>query len=101
MAGRARRKLAVSGFVLALVGLQAWAVVGRFDDWPFAANAMFSYARAPPEPVYDLQVLRYDDHGDAQVVDPVHELKATSRLEFRRMFFSRWYGSTDPDFAQR
>ena len=95
------RKLAVSGFVLALVGLQALAVAGRFDDWPFAANAMFSYRRSASEPVYDLEVRRYDSSGAVHVVDPVHDLKAPSKLEFRRMFFSRWYGSSDPDFPQR
>jgi len=102
MAGRAAwRKLAVTSFVLALVGLQVAAVAGRFDDWPFAANAMFSYHRTASEPVYDLQVLRYDDRGVVHVVDPVRDLKVPSRLEFRRMFFSRWYGSTAAEFPQR
>ena len=95
------RKAAVSSFVLALIGLQAWAVVGRFDDWPFAANAMFSYSRTPDEPVYSLSLLRFDRNDAAHIIDPVRDLDAPSDLEFGRMFFGRWYRSTDPGFAQR
>ena len=32
-------------FILAIIGLQAWAVVDYRDDWPFASNSMFSFGR--------------------------------------------------------
>jgi hypothetical protein len=87
-------------FILAIIGLQAWAVVDYRDDWPFASNSMFSFGREPDGHVYDLQ-LTVEVDGRWRRLAPADDLGAEDDESFRRLFFTRWYGSTDPDYPQR
>ena len=86
--------------VLALIGLQVWAMVGYHDDWPFAANAMFAFPRDASEPTYELRT-DVEVDGRWRTLDPVADLGINNPENFRRMFFSVYYGSTDGDFPQR
>jgi len=86
--------------MVVLVGLQLWAIVEHRDDWPFASNSMFSFARRPNEAVYDLDV-RLEVEGRWRALDPVGDLGFPNAEGFPRVFFSKWYGSTDPTFPQR
>jgi hypothetical protein len=86
--------------VLVLVGLQVWAMAGYRDDWPFAANAMFAFPRHDAEPVYELDVL-VEVEGSWRRLDPEADLGLAHPEYFRRMFFSRYYGSTNGQFPQR
>jgi hypothetical protein len=97
--GRLARALA-SYFIVALIACEAWAIVGYHDDWPFAVNAMFSFHRAPNQPVYDVYIVA-SGSGSSRRLDPVADLGAPNVESFRRMFFARWYGSTRNDFPQR
>ncbi len=83
-----------------IIGLQVWAVVDYRDDWPFASNSMFSFRREPNDHVYDLQ-LTVEVDGRWRRLAPTQDLGAEDDESFRRLFFTRWYGSTDPDYPQR
>jgi hypothetical protein len=93
-------KLLVSAFILTLLAFQLVAIIGPFDDWPFASNSMFAYYRVPGEPAYDIAILLEDETGQVRRLDPVRDLGVPSADSFRRLVFSRWYGSTDPAFPQ-
>lgn len=80
--------------------MQVWAVVDYRDDWPFASNSMFSFRREPDGHVYDLQ-LTVEVDGQWRRLAPVDDLGAEDDESFRRLFFTRWYGSTDADYPQR
>jgi hypothetical protein len=86
--------------VIVLIGLQLWAMAGYRDDWPFAANAMFAFPRQTSEPVYELDVLVEVEAG-WRTLDPKADLGLAHPEFFRRMFFSRYYGSTNGQFPQR
>jgi hypothetical protein len=90
----------ISIFIFVLVGLQAWAILAYRDDWPFASNSMFSFEREPGEQVYDLR-LRVEVDGRWRRLAPVTDLGAPDEESFRRLFFTRWYGSSDPEYPQR
>ncbi len=83
-----------------IIGLQVWAVVDYRDDWPFASNSMFSFRREPDGHVYDLQ-LSVEVDGQWRRLAPTNDLGAEDDESFRRLFFTRWYGSTDADYPQR
>jgi hypothetical protein len=93
-------KLLVSAFILTLLAFQLVAIIGPFDDWPFASNSMFAFYRVPNEPAYDIVILLEDETGQSRRLDPVKDLGVPSADSFRRLMFSRWYGSTDPVFPQ-
>jgi hypothetical protein len=98
-----RRQLARIGpalLVIALVGFQLWAMAGYRDDWPFAANAMFAFPRVNSEPVYELSVV-VEVEGAWRPLDPRTDLGLAHPEYFRRVFFSRYYGSTNGRFPQR
>ena len=97
---RVPARATASLFILAIIGLQAWAVVDYRDDWPFASNSMFSFGREPDGHVYDLQ-LTVEVDGSWRRLAPTDDLGAEDDESFRRLFFTRWYGSTDPDYPQR
>ena len=94
------RRAAPAALVVALIGLQVWAMAGYHDDWPFAANAMFAFPRSPSEPTYELRT-HVEVDGQWRPLDPVSDLGVNDPEHFRRMFFSVYYGSTDEDFPQR
>ena len=80
--------------------MQVWAVVDYRDDWPFASNSMFSFRREPDGHVYDLQ-LTVEVEGQWRRLAPTNDHGAEDDESFRRLFFTRWYGSTDADYPQR
>jgi hypothetical protein len=86
--------------VMGLIGFQLWAMAGYRDDWPFAANAMFAFPRATSEPVYELTVV-VKVEGAWRALDPQSDLGLAHPEYFRRVFFSRYYGSTNGRFPQR
>lgn len=86
--------------ILVIIGMQVWAVVDYRDDWPFASNSMFSFRREPDGHVYDLQ-LTVEVAGRWRRLAPTEDLGAEDDESFRRLFFTRWYGSTDADYPQR
>lgn len=93
-------KLLVSAFILILLTLQIVAIIGPFDDWPFASNSMFGFYRVPGEPTYDIVILLEDEMGNVRQLDAVKDLGVPSADSFRRLVFSRWYGSVEPFFPQ-
>ena len=94
------QKFSVSLFILALIGLQTVAILGPHDDWPFASNSMFAYYRTSDDPVYDLVILIENAAGEIRRLDTAADLGVPNTDAFRRLLFSRWYGSTDPRFPQ-
>jgi hypothetical protein len=91
---------APAALIVAVLGLQSWAMAGYHDDWPFAANAMFAFPRDASEPTYELRT-HVEVDGQWRPLDPVADLGINDPEHFRRMFFSVYYGSTDEDFPQR
>jgi hypothetical protein len=61
---------------------------------------MFAFPRQDSEPVYELDVLVEVEAG-WRPLDPKADLGLAHPEYFRRMFFSRYYGSTNGRFPQR
>ena len=93
-------KIAVSILILTLLAFQLIAILGPFDDWPFASNSMFAFFRTPADPTYDLAIMVDDGTGSLRRLDPVKDLGLFNQDAFRRLFFGKWYGSSDPSFPQ-
>ena len=93
-------KVAVSIFILMLLTLQIIAILGPFDDWPFASNSMFGFYRTSDEPAYELVIQVDDGTGTLRSIDSKKDLGLSNPDAFRRLFFGKWYGSIDPAFPQ-
>jgi len=97
---RKQAKFVVSVFIVAIIAIETVAIVTLTDDWPFGSNSMFAYYRTPDDPVYDIVVFVEERAGQPRRLDLTADLGVIDTESFRRMFFSRWYGSTDPRFPQ-
>lgn len=99
-AARKRWRVALSAFILVTLAMQARAVFTLTDDYPFASNSMFSFYRSAKTPVYDLYIEVESATGFWRRLDPDPDLGFPSSETFRRLFFGRWYGSTNEMFPQ-
>ena len=81
--------------IASTVGLELWAVLGPHEDWPFTSAPMFARYQAPGDPVFELSFFVEDPAGVVEL-DPLRHL-GMGELGFRREFFARYYGSTDPE----
>jgi hypothetical protein len=93
-------KLMVNALIVTTIVLEVRSIVGPYEDWPFTSNTMFAYYRSPETPLYDLRFTVYDESGFARQLEPRADLGTPDHEAFRRLVFSRWYGSTDPHFPQ-
>lgn len=85
-----------AGLLMASVlGLELWAVLGPYEDWPFTSAPMFARYQTPEDPVFELSFFAEDPSGVSFELEPLQHL-GLGELGFRRHFFSRYYGSTDP-----
>src|SRR5262245_18124717 len=89
------QRLGAAFLVLAILGLELRAVLGPYEDWPFTSAPMFALYQTPGAPVFELSFYVEDADGVAVELDPLRHLD-TGELGFRRHFFARYYGSTDP-----
>lgn len=89
-------RLLAALLVAALLGLELRAVLGPYEDWPFTSAPMFARYQTPGAPVFELSFYVEDADGVAVELDPLGHL-GTGELGFRRYFFARYYGSTDPE----
>jgi len=92
--GRVHR-LGAALLVTAIVGLELRAVLGPYEDWPFTSAPMFARYQTPGAPVFELSFYVEDAEGVTVELEPLRHL-GTGELGFRRHFFARYYGSTDP-----
>ncbi len=92
------QKIFVSVFLTVLFGLQLRAMVLPLEMWPFTSATMFAYYVEPGAALYRFRFLWIHD-GRETVIDAAEDLGLAER-ELRRLFFSQYYGSTDPNFAQ-
>jgi hypothetical protein len=88
-------RLGAALLVASIVGLELWAVLGPREDWPFTSAPMFARYQTPADPVFELSFYVEDPAGSRVELDPLRHL-GTGELGFRRHFFARYYGSTDP-----
>jgi len=82
--------------VAAILGLELRAVIGPYEDWPFTSAPMFARYQTPGDPLFELSFYVEDVEGVTMELDPLRHLD-TGELGFRRHFFARYYGSTDPE----
>lgn len=92
--GRLHRSAAAL-LITTIAGLELWAVLGPHEDWPFTSAPMFARYQTPGAPVFELSFYAEDPAGVRVELDPLRHL-GTGELGFRRHFFARYYGSTDP-----
>jgi len=92
--GRLHR-LGAALLVVTVVGLELRAVLGPHEDWPFTSAPMFARYQTPGAPVFELSFYVEDVQGVAVELEPLRHL-GMGELGFRRHFFARYYGSTDP-----
>lgn len=90
-------KVSASVLIVALVGLKAWAIVGPYEDWPFTSAPIFAYYVAPGSPVYDILFHAEDTDGRSWPIRSFRDL-GMGELSFKRLFFGKYYGSTDPRY---
>jgi hypothetical protein len=88
---------ALAGILIAsVVSLEAWAVLGPHEDWPFSSAPMFARYHARGEPLYEFVLVAQHADGARVVIQAKRHL-GLGELGFRRQFFGRVYGSTDPE----
>src|SRR5688572_29539849 len=90
-----RHRLGAALLIASITGLELWAVLGPHEDWPFTSAPMFARYQTPGDPVFELSFYVEDPAGVRVELDPLRHL-GTGELGFRRHFFARYYGSTDP-----
>ncbi len=88
-------RLGAALLIASIVGLELWAVLGPHEEWPFTSAPMFARYQAPSDPVFELSFYLEDPVGVRVELDPLRHL-GTGEIGFRRHFFARYYGSTDP-----
>lgn len=92
-------KVSASLLIIALVGLQARAIIGPYEDWPFGSCAMFSYYAAPESELFTLQFVVELEAGSERRLNALQDIGLPD-LSFQRLTFCGHYGSTDPRLPQ-
>jgi len=82
-----------------LAGLELFALLSPWEDWPFSSAPMFARSQARGAPVYYLEWW-LERPGERRLLSPQRDL-GVGELPFRRGFFSTYYGSADPAHAGR
>jgi hypothetical protein len=98
--GRLPYKLAVSLFIVSLLGAQLWAIQGPHEDWPFGANVMFAYDVGLDSNLYDVTFLVRPLDGAWKQLRTERDLRMRDVI-LKRKFFSQYFVSDNPQFAQR
>ena len=88
-------KLAAALLIVLICGLELRAVLGPYEDWPFTSAPMFARYHAPGDPLFELAVWLEPETGPLVELEPDAHL-GLGELGFRRQFFAKYYGSTDP-----
>lgn len=81
--------------IASICGVELWAVQGPHEDWPFTSAPMFARYQRPDDPLFELSFYVEDPAGVRVELEPLRHL-GMGELGFRRHFFTRYYGSTDP-----
>ena len=95
--GEPRRwhKLGAASLILVICGLELRAILGPHEDWPFTSAPMFARYHARRDPLFELSIWIEPLGGQLVELEPGPHL-GLGELGFRRQFFARYYGSTDP-----
>lgn len=88
-------RLAAALLILLICGLELRAILGPHEDWPFTSAPMFSRYHTRSDPLFELAVWIEPEGGALVELEPGPHL-GLGELGFRRQFFARYYGSTDP-----
>jgi len=88
-------RLAVATLALALLGLQARAIAGPYEDWPFSSAPMFARYHDASWPIYELTFYAELKPGVERPLDPRSDL-GIGETAFKRLLFGDYYGSIDP-----
>jgi hypothetical protein len=81
----------ISLVVIALIGVQIWAVVAGREAWPFGANAMFSHSVNLETTLYDIALIAVLGDGTERRVEPPRDLGVLGAMVMR-LFFVHYYG---------
>jgi hypothetical protein len=95
-------KLSISGasrrvglaVTLLLAGLELFALLSPWEDWPFSSAPMFARSQARGAPVYYLEWW-LERPAERRLLSPQRDL-GIGELPFRRGYFAAYYGSADP-----
>jgi hypothetical protein len=90
-------RIRISAFAIFLIVGQIWAISAAIEDWPLGANAMFAY---DVDQLFEVIFHIETAEGKWRRIEARRDL-GLSDAALKRKFFAKYYGSNNPNFAQR
>ena len=92
------RRITLNLFICTLLGGQLWAIFRPIENWPFSSGTMFAYYAKVGDPLHTFS-FSIQRNQRWRPLNARSDL-GLSELQLRRLFFSNYYGSSDPYFPQ-